>query len=181
MDFHPIVKSREAVKSLGAKNLLIWLFRIRNDRINIIARSLRDWGRVKNLSDDTPQWAELITPYGDGTDTSRRRLFLRLQATPLPFFGVPWMNFTHTLSCLNCTKNLKGREQVKPQEWYWGNKIHRNVGHLLIWNIDIDMVSVSWSSTNAMKFGDDLNQSITAQQEVTFGCRCRTLKRDHSQ
>lgn len=41
-----------------------------------------------------------------GTDTSSRRLFLRLQDTLLPFLGAPWMNLTHTLSCLNCTRNL---------------------------------------------------------------------------
>lgn len=42
----------------------------------------------------------------EGTSTSSRRLFLRLQDTLLPFLEGPWMNFTHTLSCLNCTRNL---------------------------------------------------------------------------
>lgn len=42
----------------------------------------------------------------EGTNTSSRRLFLRLQETLLPFLGAAGMNFTHTLSCLNCTRNL---------------------------------------------------------------------------
>lgn len=51
----------------------------------------------------------------EGTDTSSRRLFLRLQDALLPFLGAPWMNFTHTLSCLNCTRNLS----------------HRNISHVI--------------------------------------------------
>lgn len=129
------------------------------------------------------QWNKLIDPYGDGTDTSRRRLFLRLHETLLLFFGVPWMNFTQTLSCLNCTKNLKWREKCytyTSETWRTKqNMMHRNVGHLLIRNINFDLVPVSWSCTSAVKFGYNLDQSVTAKQVVTFGCRCSTLKREH--
>lgn len=47
-----------------------------------------------------------------GTATSRSRLFFRLQVGTLPFFWVPWINFTHTLSCLNCTRNLGEENQT---------------------------------------------------------------------
>ena len=50
----------------------------------------------------------------EGTDTSSRRLFLRLQDAPLPFFGAPCTNLTHTLSCLNCTRNLPGGNTAGP-------------------------------------------------------------------
>lgn len=46
----------------------------------------------------------------EGTNTSSRWLFLRLQDAVLPFLGAPLMNFTHTLSCLNCTRNLSYTE-----------------------------------------------------------------------
>ena len=65
-----------------------------------------------NLSTRTAleSWAKELHYAVMGTDTSSSRLFLRLQDAPLPFLGLPWMNFTHTLSCLNCTRNLWNTE-----------------------------------------------------------------------
>lgn len=66
----------------------------------------------------------------EGTDTNNRWLFLRLQDTVLPFLGATWMNFTHTLSCLNCTRNLSHTE----------TSLH-------IMQEDHDLRSVDWDST----------------------------------
>lgn len=89
---------------LGSEGKLVWRL-----------LSPEFWGRVMvwclvaaRLSAQRQQWR---LHYGDvGTDTSSRRLFLRLQDMLLPFFGLLWMNFTHTLSCLNCTRNLPHRK-----------------------------------------------------------------------
>lgn len=81
----------------------------------------------------------------EGTNTSSRRLFLRLQDAPLPFLEAPWMNFTHTLSCLNCTRNLPHkREHVK----------HRPEGGKLAWFVppyssEMSMLSSSLSAAVA--------------------------------
>lgn len=70
---------------------------------------------VPNLSTQEQHWrgVEGMHYAVVGTDTSSRRLFLRLQDTLLPFLGTPWMNLTHTLSCLNCTRNLLYRNIIK--------------------------------------------------------------------
>lgn len=103
-----------------------------------------------------------------GTDTSSRRLFLRLQDTLLPFLGAPWMNFTHTLSCLNCTRNLQhtntplnvirvGR-QIKSFDQ--NNQIFFS---LLIWDVNEELLPVCIRGPGAVKFGDDLNEMFTAE------------------
>lgn len=56
----------------------------------------------------------------EGTNTSSRRLFLRLQETLLPFLGAAGINFTHTLSCLNCTRNLSHNRNII--KWHAGGR-----------------------------------------------------------
>ena len=107
-----------------------------------------------------------------GTDTSSSRLFLRLQDAPLPFFGLPWMNFTHTLSCLNCTRNLSHTEtslRISPgvETAYVPltgiNYINSSFSILLVWDVDVDLLLVCGLGPGAVEFGDDLNQMFAAE------------------
>lgn len=104
----------------------------------------------------------------EGTNTSSRRLFLRLQDTPLPFLGAPWMNFTHTLSCLNCTRNLSHTEtwlnviqaDGESRSFDWDFTLHPL---LLIWDVYVELLPVCSRGPGAVDFGDDLNQMFAAE------------------
>lgn len=88
------------------------------------------------------------------------------------------MNFTHTLSCLNCTRNLKdkrdrchicsGHTQIHVHGTY-NSSAYR---HLLVWDVDVELIVVD---SRAVEFGDDLDQVIAAEQEITFACRGSAL------
>lgn len=104
----------------------------------------------------------------EGTNTSSRRLFLRLQDTLLPFLGAPWMNFTHTLSCLNCTRNLSHTQtwlnviQVdgESRSFNWDFTLHPL---LLVWDVYVELFPVCSRGPGAVDFGDNLNQMFAAE------------------
>lgn len=122
------------------------------------------------------------SPYAvAGTDTSSRRLFLRLQEALLPFLGDPWMNFTQTLSCLNWTRNLRHRQRHEP------HVRHRHPGPagprdltvrevLLVRDVHVQLLPVGGRGPGAVEFGDDLDQALAAEQEVSFDGGGRALK-----
>lgn len=122
----------------------------------------------KNATPLSQEWIRApirtLNHYGDGTDTSRSRLFLRLQATLLPFLAPAWMNLTQTLSCLNWTRNLQDRtEQLgllavtmvtcgrTGVQCSWCSCVK----HLLVWDVDTDRISFHGRGSCTMEFGND--------------------------
>lgn len=71
------------------------------------------------------------------------------------------MNFTHTLSCLNCTRNLPHkRELVKHRP---GGRKPPDLLALLVRDVDVELLPVCSRGPGAVEFGDDLDQMIAAE------------------